>query len=58
MVFRERQPHKGVILLRLENECAVSKISALQRLLHAYSDQIAGRFVVVTEAGIRIVTFP
>ncbi len=30
-VYRERRPHKGVVLLRLEDERAVNKIVALQR---------------------------
>lgn len=29
-VYRERRPHKGVVLLRLENERAANKIAALR----------------------------
>lgn len=52
-VFRERRPHKGVIVLRLDDERARSKIDALRRLLEAYSHDLPGRFVVVREARVR-----
>jgi len=52
-VFRERWPHRGVILLRLEDERAPKKIAALKRLLERYADQLDDRFVVVTEAAVR-----
>ena len=53
-VFRERWPHRGIILLRLRNERAASKIGALERLLIGYPDQLADHFIVVTETAIRI----
>jgi predicted nuclease of predicted toxin-antitoxin system len=52
-VFRERYPHKGVVLLRLEDERAGSKIETLRRLLESHADQLAGRFVTVTETQVR-----
>lgn len=55
MIFRERKPHKGVILLRLEDERTVNKIKVLKRLLEQYTDQFVGNFVVATEATVRIV---
>ncbi len=54
-VYRERRPHKGVVLLRLEDERAVNKIIALQRLLEGYAEQLANQFVVVTEKQVRFV---
>ncbi len=53
-VFRENLPHKGIILLRLDDERTPSKISALQRLLENYESIIADNFIVVTEKQIRI----
>ncbi|MEW5870469.1 MAG: DUF5615 family PIN-like protein [Chloroflexota bacterium] len=53
-IFRERYPHKGVILLRLDDERAKNKISALERVLSKYETQLSGRFVVVTENKIRL----
>ena len=53
-VFREGHLHSGVLLLRLEDERPQSKIAALERVLHAYGDEVDGRFVVVTERSVRI----
>ncbi|MDM8517971.1 DUF5615 family PIN-like protein [Desulfobacterales bacterium HSG16] len=52
-VYRERLPHCGIILLRLEDERAVNKIDAIKRLLYAYGEKIADRFIVVTDNGVR-----
>jgi predicted nuclease of predicted toxin-antitoxin system len=49
-VFRE---HRGVILLRLENESSVNKIALLQKLLAEHPEQLADNFVVVTEKLVR-----
>ena len=52
-VYRERRPHRGVILLRLDDERAASKIDTLRRLLNDYADRLADHFVVVTETTVR-----
>jgi predicted nuclease of predicted toxin-antitoxin system len=52
-VFRERRPHHGVILLRLEDERAVFKIETIQQLLRTYSDRITDHFIVVTGTKVR-----
>jgi predicted nuclease of predicted toxin-antitoxin system len=52
-VYRERHPHKGVVLLRLDDERASSKIDALQSLLRDYSERIPESFAVVTETRVR-----
>lgn len=52
-VYRERRPHRGVILLRLEDERQSNKILALQRLLERYADRVSDQFVVVTETTVR-----
>jgi predicted nuclease of predicted toxin-antitoxin system len=52
-VYREQYPHRGVVLLRLEDERAANKISVLQRLLSTHSDNLADHFVVVTDTQIR-----
>ena len=52
-VFKERRSHRGVVFLRLENERAANKIEVLRRLLEGYADQLADRFVVVTETQVR-----
>ena len=52
-VYRERHPHRGVVLLRLADERAASKIGTLRKLLARYPERLAGRFVVATETSVR-----
>ncbi len=52
-VYRERQPHHGVIFLRLEDERAANKILVLKQLLAQYANQLPDKFVVVTEKRVR-----
>lgn len=54
LVFREKKPHKGVILLRLEDERGANKIAVLKRLLEKYENSLPGYFIVVTETTVRI----
>lgn len=52
-VYRELRSHRGIILLRLEDERSVNKINTLQKLLENYSEQLSNSFVVVTEKQVR-----
>ena len=52
-VYRERYPHRGIVLLRLEDERASRKIEAIRRLLRDYADKLPDCFVVVTETRVR-----
>ena len=52
-VYRDKRPHHGVIFLRLQDERAVSKIDAIEKLLDGYEGQLADAFVVVTETQVR-----
>jgi len=52
-IYRERYPHRGVVLLRLDDERAVVKINTIRQLLATYADQIANHYVVVTEERVR-----
>lgn len=52
-MFKEQRPHRGIVLLRLEDERAASMIEVLRRLLEGYADQLADRFVTVTETQVR-----
>lgn len=52
-IFRDRQPHHGVVLLRLQDERGAAKISVLRKLLVAHADQLADSFTVVTETQVR-----
>ncbi len=53
-IYREKRPHRGVILLRLNDERSKSKIAALARVLAEFSDRIESHFIVVTESQVRI----
>lgn len=52
-VYRERRPHKGVVLLRLDDERAAAKIKTIKQMLESYADRLPDQFVVVTENSIR-----
>jgi predicted nuclease of predicted toxin-antitoxin system len=52
-VYRELRSHRGIVLLRLEDERSANKINILQRLLENYSEQLSNSFVVVTEKQVR-----
>jgi len=55
LVFRMRKSHKGVILLRLEDERPENKIAVLQRILESYSNKLVNNFIILTEKTVRIV---
>ena len=55
MVLRGKEPHVGVILLRLVDERTANKVEVLGRLLDQYSGQLSGNFVVATEKSVRII---
>ncbi len=52
-VYRDGRLHKGIILLRLEDERSVSKIQVLSRLFQSYLNRLPDSFVVVTERQVR-----
>ena len=54
LVFQERRAHRGVILLRLDDERAETKMVVLNRVLRQRADEIAGNFVVASETTIRV----
>jgi predicted nuclease of predicted toxin-antitoxin system len=54
MVFREQQPHQGIVLLRLSNSRAAHRLAVVKKLLQTHSDQLEGHFVVVTETQVRV----
>lgn len=54
MVYRDQLPHAGVILLRLSDSLASTKIRVLTSVLEQYPDKLQDRFVVATERHIRI----
>ena len=53
-IYREQQPHWGVVLFRLRDERPFNKIAVLNKLLKNYASALEGHFVVVTEEQVRI----
>lgn len=51
--YREEHIHRGIILLRLNDERSAVKIEVLSRLLRSYADRLPDQFVVATEAKVR-----
>jgi predicted nuclease of predicted toxin-antitoxin system len=56
LVFVDGMPHRGVILLRLDDERWQAKVAAVERAIRELGDGLIGKFVVVTETTIRVST--
>jgi predicted nuclease of predicted toxin-antitoxin system len=54
IVFRNKIPHKGIILLRLSDRRSSVKIEILKRVLKYHSSKLNDNFIVITEKKIRI----
>ena len=54
LVFKLKMSHKGIILLRLNDNRYKNKISVIKKLLLGYSGRLSGNFIVVTEDSVRI----
>jgi predicted nuclease of predicted toxin-antitoxin system len=52
-VYREHRPHRGIIILRLKDETASSKMDTLRQLFRTYADCLPDAFAVVTETRVR-----
>ncbi len=55
LVFHLKKPHKGIILLRLEDERSENKIAVLNKLFKDHLDKLANNFIIVTEKAVHIV---
>ena len=53
-IFRHGERHRGVILLRLADERAATKIARLAVILPMLPADLSVRFVVATDRGLRI----
>ncbi|MEZ5450821.1 MAG: DUF5615 family PIN-like protein [Thiolinea sp.] len=53
-VYREKHPHSGIVLLRLDDERASAKIAVLEQLLAHHAAELAGNFTVATSKSVRI----
>jgi predicted nuclease of predicted toxin-antitoxin system len=57
MIFRNKQFHNGIILIRCEPNTFVNRIIVLEKLLKNYMSKIGNNFVVVTNDKVRIIEF-
>lgn len=55
MIFKNKQQHCGVVLLRLTDDRPLNKINILSNLLMHHKADLFANFVVVTEETIRII---
>ena len=55
MIFKNKEQHCGVLLLRLSDERPSNKIYVIRQVLQHHSHDLFGNFVVATEKTIRII---
>lgn len=53
LIFRRREPHHGVILLRLQDESGDNRLGVMKALMIQFGSQLTDRFAVVTENKVR-----
>lgn len=54
LIYRDRRPHRGILLLRLDDDRTPVKLRVVEQVLEHYADQLAERFTVATEERVRI----
>lgn len=54
LAFKEKLPAAGIILFRLYDQSAATKLRILPRILEEYKSKLYGNFMVVSEGKIRI----
>lgn len=54
LVFHSGLPHAGVLLLRLEDADAITKIEIVKSIINKHSDKLYGKFSVYQRGRLRI----
>ena len=54
LVFREGREHRGILLLRPQDDRRACKMALMQEVLARVADRLKARYVVATERGIRV----
>ena len=54
LVFRDGEPHKGIILLRMSDQTTPHKLAILSLMTNILAPLLEGSFAVVTDPKIRI----
>lgn len=54
MIYRSRQAHRGVLLLRLQDERSENKVRITRIVLARVGERLQNRYTVATESAIRV----
>jgi predicted nuclease of predicted toxin-antitoxin system len=54
LVFRSREAHSGVLLLRLKEDVAANRVRVVRMVVEHHSARLANSFTVASEDGVRI----
>lgn len=54
LVFRSRQAHSGVLLLRMDDAGGAEKAAVIEAVVSQYGDQLPNRFAVYRDGQLRI----
>jgi len=54
LVFRSQRLHAGIVLLRLKQDIAATRVATIDNLLRQYGDRLTGSFTVASEDNVRI----
>ena len=54
LVYRSRQTHHGVLLLRLRDESSINRVRVVESVLERYGNRLPNHFVVATESRVRV----
>ena len=54
LVYHSRQPHAGVLLLRMPGANCEDKIRVVQEIVHRYGEQLPNHFCVYRQGRLRI----
>lgn len=52
MIFKNKSPHCGIVLLRIQIKTYVNKVQALQDLIKNHSHELYDNFIVISDSGI------
>ena len=55
LVFHQAAEHCGIILIRLNDDVPKNKLLALEELFEKHLDYLVNNFVVVSDAGVRVI---
>jgi predicted nuclease of predicted toxin-antitoxin system len=54
LVFRQRMPHSGILLLRLDGLTSEEKASLVVTVVRSHGAQLSGRFAVLSTKALRL----